>query len=118
VIEPRARVPHFVVTSVDGEVVDYRAIWQNANLLLVCLDESGASRPLEAIAAELAGRSSEFAALQSRLVVTRDAIHAVPRPGVVIADRWSEIHAMLDSAAVTDANDLLEWLRFIERRCG
>lgn len=116
--EPRLRVPHFVVTSVDGDVVDYRAIWQNANLLLVCLDESEASQPLAVIAAELAGRSSEFAALQSRLVVTRDAIPTVSHPGVVIADRWGEIHATLDSAAVTDANDLVEWLRFIERRCG
>ena len=116
--EPRARMPHFVVTSVDGAVAEYRAIWQNANLVLVCLDESAASQPLEIIAAELAGRSSEFAALQSRLVVTRDAIATVPRPGVVIADRWGEIHATLNAAAVTDANDLVEWLRFIERRCG
>ena len=55
--EPRARMPHFVVTAVDGRVIDYRTIWQNANLLLVCLDESEASQPLEIIAAELAGRA-------------------------------------------------------------
>ena len=116
--EPRARMPHFVVTAVDGRVVDYRTIWQNANLLLVCLDESEASQPLGIIAAELAARAGEFATLQARLVVTRDAIPTVPRPGVVIADRWSEIHATLDGAAVTDANDLLEWLRFIERWFG
>jgi len=118
VFQPRPRVPHFVVTGVDGQMVDYRTIWQQANLVLVCLDESEASRPLAAIAAELAGREEEFAALQARLVVTREAIAAVPRPGVVIADRWSEIHATLDVAGVTDANDLMEWVRFIERRCG
>lgn len=116
--EPRTRVPHFVVTAVDGQVVDYRSIWQKANLLLVCLDESEAARPLAGIAAELIGRESEFESLQARLVVTGDAIVSIPRPGVVIADRWSEIHATLDAAAVSDANDLLEWLRFIERRCG
>lgn len=116
--EPRPRVPHFVVRAVDGQLVDYRTIWQKANLLLVCLDASKASAPIEVVAAELAERASEFETLQARLVVTRDAIHTVPRPGVVIADRWSEIHAALDGAAVTDANDLLEWLRFIERRCG
>ncbi len=116
--EPRARVPHFVVRTVDEAEVDYRTIWQKEQLLLVSLDDSEASRPLGVLAGALFGREGDLAATQSRLVVTRDVVPGLPRPGVVVADRWGEIHATLDASSLKDADDLIEWLRFVQRKCS
>lgn len=116
--EPREKVTHFLVRARDGATVDYRTIWQNAQLLLVCLDDSSTSDRLTIIADELAGRQDELADIQSRLVVTYDEVLRAPRPGVLIADRWGEVYATLDASASTSADDLIEWLRFVQRKCG
>jgi hypothetical protein len=117
VFDPRARVPHFVVRAVDGAEVDYRSIWQTRNLLLVCLDDTDASRPFATVAEDLAKRQAELDTLQSRLVVTRDEVAGVPRPGVVVADRWGDIYATLDASSLKDADDLLEWVGFVQKKC-
>ncbi len=116
--EPRDKVAHFLVRARDGATVDYRTIWQNAQLLLVCLDDSPASERFMAIADELAGRGDELAAIESRLVVTADLVPGAPRPGVLIADRWGEIYTTLDASADTSADDLIDWLRVVQRKCG
>ncbi|MCC7042860.1 MAG: hypothetical protein IT183_03300 [Acidobacteria bacterium] len=115
--EPRARVPHCRVRSVDGTEVDYRSIWQTRNLLLVCLDQTDGSRPFTTVANELAVRQRELDTLESRLVVTRDVVVGVPRPGVVVADRWGDIYATIDTSSLKDADDLLEWVGFVQKKC-
>lgn len=116
--EPRDKVSHFVVRARDGATVDYRTIWQKDQLLLVCLDDTSRSAPLTAIADQLAGRPQDFAAIESRLVVTCDLVPGAPRPGVLIADRWGEVYATLDASVETSADDLIDWLRFMQRKCG
>jgi hypothetical protein len=115
--EPRERVPHFVVRTIDGQSVDYRTIWQQQSLLLICLDDSDASRPLSAVAEALALRGTDIANAGGVLVLTRDVVSSAPRPGAVIADRWGDIYAAIDATAVKDADDLIEWLRFLQRKC-
>lgn len=116
--EPRERVPHFVVRTLDGDAVEYQSIWQKSQLLLISLDESEASRRFAAIGQELAVRTADLAAVQARLVVTRDVVSGAPRPGALVADRYGEIYASLGALADTDADDLLDWLRVVQSRCG
>jgi hypothetical protein len=117
VFEPRARVPHFRVRAVAGTEVDYRSIWQTRNLLLVCLDDTDASQPFTAVAHELGARQPELDRLECRLVVTRDGVAGVPRPGAVVADRWSDIYATIDASSLKDADDLIEWVGFVQKKC-
>jgi hypothetical protein len=117
VFEPRARVPHFLVRTIDGTEVDYQSIWQTRNLLLVCLDDTDGSRPFTAVVNELGARQRELDTLESRLVVTRDVVVGVPRPGVVVADRWGDIYATIDTSSLKDADDLLEWVGFVQKKC-
>lgn len=116
--EPREKVVHFLVHARGGETVDYRTIWQKAQLLLVSLDDSPASDRLTTIADDLSRRQDELVSVQSRLVVTYDAVAGAPRPGVLVADRWGEVYATLDASAETSADDLIDWLRFVQRKCG
>ena len=116
-LEPRARVPHFVVRTTDGRAIDYRTIWQQQSLLLICLDDSTESRPFVGIADALAERGADLEAAGAALVVTRDVVAGAPRPGAVIADRWGDIYAVIDATTVKDADDLIEWLRFLQRKC-
>jgi hypothetical protein len=115
--EPRDRVPHFVVRTVDGRSIDYGTIWQQQSLLLICLDDSDASRPLSAVADALALRGTDIATAGGVLVVTHDVVSSVPRPGAVIADRWGDIYAAIEATTVKDAEDLIEWVRFLQRKC-
>jgi hypothetical protein len=116
--DPRDKVTHFVVRARNGTTVDYRTIWQKDQLLLICLDDTPASAALTAIADELAGRPDDFRYAQSQLVVTGDEVPGAPRPGVLVADRWGDVYAAIDAASVTSADDLIDWLRFMQRKCG
>jgi hypothetical protein len=40
----------------------------------------------------------------------------VPRPGVVVADRWGDIYATIDTSSLKDADDLLEWVGFVQKK--
>lgn len=115
---PRDKVAHFVVRARGGATVDYRTIWQTQQLLLICLDDSPASAVLTSIAIELARRHAEINTAQSQLVVTYDEVPGAPRPGVLVADRWGDIYASIDDASATSADDLIDWLRFMQRKCG
>lgn len=111
------RVPHFHVTDTSAARVAYdEAIWQRDHLLLVSLGDDDGD-PFAAIARDLQGRASDIAALEARLVVTRDPIAGVPRPGAVVADRWGEVFAVIDEAGSTYADDLIEWIRWVQMKC-
>ena len=116
--DPRPRVAHFVVHTVDGQTVDYREIWQHHQLLLLCLGDGDTGARTTAAAVALTTRADALAAVDTRLVVTHDEVPGAPRPGALVADRWGEIYATLDDAAVTDADDLIDWMRVVQSRCG
>ena len=112
------QVPHFAVTTLDGTRVVYRDIWQRKNLLLV-LVASGEASPVRDRLSELARISPELVALNTQCVITAERIAGCPASGVVIADRWGEIQAIVHSADddVVDADDILDWLRYVQNRC-
>jgi hypothetical protein len=41
---------------------------------------------------QLTAQMSELTGDDSACVITRDSVSGVPSPGVVVADRWGEIH--------------------------
>ena len=112
-------VPHFTVTTFTGESFAYSDIWQRKNLVLVSLPhaESAASTKL---VDQLTARMSELTGEDTACVITRDSVSGVPSPGILVADRWGEIHHVVGGEAVGDLpspDDLIEWLRYVEHQC-
>jgi hypothetical protein len=118
-LHARDPMPMFTVTSdLDEASFAYASVWQRNNLLLVCLRHGDStSAPYTA---RLVERSDDFRAHDVKVVVTQDTIPGIPSPGVVVADRWGEIH-FIQAADRADAlpaiDELLEWLRFVQIQC-
>lgn len=112
-------VPHVTVTTVSGESFAYSDIWQRKNLVLVSLPhaESAASTTF---VDQLTAQMSELTGDDSVCVITRDSVSGVPSPGIVVADRWGEIHHAAYSATVEDlpsSHELIAWVRSVQHQC-
>ena len=112
-------VPFFEITDTRGEHVRYRDLWQRKNLLLVMVPHQ---RPLFAtVLARLQARMPELTSHDTAVVFTSDAVAGLPRPGVLVADQWGEIHYLAaieaDQPSAADPDALLEWLRFVWYQC-
>jgi hypothetical protein len=117
ILERGGAVPHIEVRTIDGQAFDYATIWQRKNLVLVALP---ASRTDAAYLTELSARAPEFSTRNTALVLTLDPVSGLPPAGVIIADRWGEIvhvAAASDASNLPGADDLLEWIDYLERRC-
>lgn len=116
-LQPGQVVPHFTLTTLDGTRFAYRDIWQQTNLLLVLLADD---RPSEDYAGRLRARMSDLTAYETACVMSRDDVAGVPRPGIVIADRWGEVHFATGPDAATElpaADELVESLRYVQMQC-
>ena len=73
-------VPHFVVRTVDGQIVRYADVWQKQFLVLVCV-----AGPDEVSADYVAAVRQQCAALDvsTACLVTADIVPGVPRPGAL-----------------------------------
>ena len=112
-------VPHFTVTTFSGESFDYSDIWQRKNLVLVLLPHTESAASTKFVD-QLTAQMSELTGDDSACVITRDSISGVPSPGIVVADRWGEIHHVVDGKTVGDLpgpEDVIEWLRFVQHQC-
>lgn len=113
------QLPHFVIRTVDGRHVDYAAeLWQRANVLLVSLTPEGSGA--NGFVDEIRRRADELNTGNTVTVITTESIEGVPRPSVLIADRWGEIRTV---ARVTReqtwpaVDDLVDTIRHIEIQC-
>jgi hypothetical protein len=118
-LQPGDLVPHFSVTTLDGERFDYSSVWQRSNLLLVVLPDENNATSVALVDAvgelTLSGDISETV-----VVVTRSKVTGLPSPAVLVADRWGEIidvAPVRDSAAAPTAAALREWLEYVSHRC-
>jgi hypothetical protein len=112
-------VPHFQVTTLDGRRFSYSTIWQRTNLVLVAFPESD-SAASRAYAAELALRIPEFRLQNTVCVMTGEQVPGLLQAGTVVADQWGEIVDIRGAATAADlmsAEELLEWVRYVEIRC-
>jgi len=111
-------VPHFNVVTVAGEHFDYSDIWQRKNLVLLSLprEESvGGANYLSRLTAQMSAFTGSHAC-----VMTQDNIPGLPSPGVLVADRWGEIHHLAHGDRVEDLSspdELVEWLRYVQSQC-
>ena len=112
-------VPHFAVARLDGSLASYDDIWQRKNLLLVLLPGEESAGRAEYVS-QIADKSREITAHETEYVITTDGVLDLPRPAVVIADRWGEIYFVGNGSRFTELpkiDEILEWLRFIEHEC-
>lgn len=112
-------IPHFEVTTLGGERINYTTLWQRRNLVLVMLPaaDSGASRKY---VSELSDRIPQFSAQNTACVMTREQVPGIPYPGALVADKWGEIiyvRAASDVADLPSAEDLSDWIKYVENRC-
>jgi hypothetical protein len=119
-------MPHFEVTTVDGQRVRYADVWQHRNLVFVSVNPGD-----ESYARELAARAAEFGVAETALVVSAEPIRGVPTPGVVVADQWGEIAYVFDprhpdearrfdrrgTTAMPSLRELLDWVTFVRMKC-
>jgi hypothetical protein len=105
-------VPFFDIEAADGTRRSYRDLWQRRSLLLVSVPAPGLD------AAQLTARLREKVGDDAEVIVSAETVEGLPRPGVLVADRWGEIvHvAPLDPAAV-DVEDLAAWVRYVQIKC-
>jgi hypothetical protein len=96
-LQRRDLVPHFAVMKLDGSHASYHEIWQRKNLLLVLLPVEESAERADYVS-QLEGRAQDFTVHETECVITADAVLDLPRPGVLIADRWGETLRWLLSA--------------------
>jgi hypothetical protein len=117
-LQPGELVPHFEVTTVEGEPFSYSSIWQRKNLVLVCLPSVNSETA--GYVATLTVLLREANATDVASVITRDSVPGLPASGVVVADRWGEIMFATEASGIGDlptARELVEWLTFVRNRC-
>lgn len=111
-------VPHFRIRDLDHRYVAYPEIWQRKNLLLILLPHA-ASKEDEEYAAALRSHMPALTAHDTVCVMSRDAVEGLPRPGVVVADRWGEIHYAAGGRVddLPAPSEIIEWLRYVQVQC-
>jgi len=108
------------VRLLDGGRVDYAAeLWQRRNLLLVSIADR--QEPVtQRFVADLAEHSADFLGLNTECLVTVEPMPGLPRPSLMIADRWGEIHTLTEISQRTgwpSLDDLIATLAWLEMRC-
>ena len=110
-------VPHFEVGTLTGSVFCYATIWQQKNLVLVCLPAADLD---DTYVSALTARLPDFRERDTECVITQDGVAGVAAPGVLIADRWGEIvyvAAFPTPDRLPDPAELLDWVDDVQRRC-
>jgi hypothetical protein len=126
VLRRRDGMPHFEVTTIDGERVRYADLWQHRNLVFVSVDSRD-----DPYGRSLAACADDFAAAETALVVSTEPIKGVPTPGVVVADQFGEIAYVFDANHPDESRrydrrgttpfpserELLDWVNFVRMNC-
>jgi hypothetical protein len=112
-------IPHFEVTTLGGQRINYATLWQRKNLVLVTLPatDSDTSRTY---VSELSDRIAQFRGQNTDCVMTREQVPGIPYPGALVADKWGEIiyvRAASEVAHLPTAEDLSDWIKYVENRC-
>ena len=118
VLQPGNLLPHFTVTDLYGRQVDYSSIWQRKSLVLVMLPDTNPAS--QSYAAQLIARGRDSQENDTEWLVTCDHIAGVPTPAAIVADRWGELmHVSYapDIAHLPGADELVEWVDYMRRRC-
>ena len=111
------QLPHFSITTIDGDRVDYADLWQHKNLLLVTVPQDGSDT---AYVSELRRNRDLLAAHDTVSVVTAKSVAGLPPFSVLIADRWGEIQFIAAGQpvrALPTPAEVLEWIEHVQHQC-
>jgi hypothetical protein len=120
--EARLRyVPHFDVTTLNGQRVRYQDIWQRRNLVLLVVSPHTRTAAVQ-YASQLDTRRQEFEDAEATVVITSDAVPAVSPGRAVIADRWGEVLHIEgpprdDISEFPSIDELISWVQFARLQC-
>jgi hypothetical protein len=106
------------MNAVDGALVHYQSVWQRQNLVLVTVPSDDPTA-LSYMASIIASKPS-LVSNDTALIVTTNQIAAVPSPGVLVADRWGEVYCIKGASRAADlpgADELVEWVRYVQNEC-
>jgi hypothetical protein len=112
-------VPQFVVDAIDGTRVDYSAIWQRRNLLLIVWPGSASPDDAARYVATVAA-PDDLAAFDAAIVMTSEPIAGVAAPAVIVADRWGEVYLIARAEtieALPPGKEVREWLQSVAHEC-
>jgi hypothetical protein len=115
-LQRRDDTPHFRVTTLDGQAVDYSRIWQRRNLVLVTVP-SELSESARKYVRQLS--TTQFGA-DTACVVTSDHVEGLSAPGVLIADRWGEVIFAMSCSNIDElpsAMEILDWVEYMGKQC-
>ena len=113
------QVPHFDVQTAGGGRLRYADVWQRRNLVLVTLPRVASPDVLrygEAVAAAL----QDAPQADTEIVITPDRVAGIRAAGVLVADRWGEIHFAAEGENLADLpapGALADWLSYVRNQC-
>lgn len=116
-MRPGDQLPHFSITTIDGDRVNYVDLWQQKNLLLVTVPRDGSDA---AYVSELGRNRDLLAAHDTVPVVTAESVAGLPPFSVLIADRWGEIQFIATGQpvrALPTPADVLAWIEHVQHQC-
>jgi hypothetical protein len=109
-------VPHVTIDTPHGRF-NYDDIWQRRSLVLVVLSATAQD---DRYANALDARRTDFQALESVCVTTRNAIDGLPPASLLIADKWGEIVYVTTGRSpgeLPPPEEVLDWLQWVAHRC-
>jgi hypothetical protein len=112
-------IRHFEVTTLGGTRFTYADAWQRRNLVLVVLPRPDSDARKNYVS-NLTTRMPQFSDQNTECVMTEDPVPRGPHPGSIVADRRGEVIDIRTAREVTDlpsAEELLEWIEYVETRC-
>jgi len=118
ILQVGQQVPHFRVQALDHTHVAYSEIWQQKNLLLVALPDEGTAGD-DGYVARLQEQMTGLTAHGTACVISRDEVAGVPRPGIVVADKWGEVHFVAGGRVedLPPPDEIIDWLRYVQMQC-
>lgn len=112
------QVPHFDVQTAGGRL-RYADLWQRRNLVLVALPRVAPPdirRYGDAVTAAL----HDVSRADTEIVITPDRVAGIRAAGVLVADRWGEIHFAAEGENLADLpapGALADWLSYVRNQC-
>ncbi|MGE3707577.1 MAG: hypothetical protein AB7I13_20070 [Vicinamibacterales bacterium] len=116
-LERRAILNDFSVTTLEGATFAYGEIWQKKNLIAVSLGPGTRDPEYVARLRELGSGLGDH----TTLVVTEEPVAGEAGPLALVADRYGEVYFVAraeTAAALPPPGELGDWLAYLRMRCS
>jgi hypothetical protein len=112
----REELPEIWGTTFDGRRIHASDLRGRKNIVVIFSGQQS-SEPVEELVRALSVRHGEIQDEEAELILVEES--RLPRAAICIADRYGEVYfsEFCSDTACTSADNVLEWLRFIEIQC-